>query len=164
MQITNIVSSSSQGRAYISANTIAKTQLSVFGVGRKLCTAAGALEKLTSYTFMTCLKQSVLTFQELPQLLGKAKHAVWAQQGSTLCWSLIKPPTEKTTIGEALLWAQDFQTDGEHPGKTAVSTPSIFALVPINYTPHFLWIMYIGSLVRNNVHKFVDYNAEIIRV
>lgn len=91
------------GKEYISANTIAKTQLSVFRVGRKLGAAAGALEELTSYVFMTCLKQSVSTFQELPQLLGKAKHVVWSQQASTLCWSLIKPPTEKATIGEALL-------------------------------------------------------------
>lgn len=152
------------GKEYITADTIAETQLSVFGVGRKLCAAAGALEKLTSYVFMTCLKQSVSTSQELPQLLGKAKNAVWAQQASTLRWSLIKPPTEKTTIGEALLWAQGFQTSGEHPGKTAVSTPNIFALVPMNYTPYFLWIMHIESSVRNNVHKFVDYNVEIVSV
>lgn len=64
------------GKEYVTANTIAEKQLSVFGVGRKLCAAAGALEKLTSYVFMTCLKQSVSTFQELPQLLGKAKRAV----------------------------------------------------------------------------------------
>lgn len=91
------------GKEYVTANTIAEKQLSV--VGRKLCAAAGALEKLTSYVFMTCLKQSVSTFQELPQLLGKAKRAVWAQQASTPRWSLIKPPTEKTTTGEALVWA-----------------------------------------------------------
>lgn len=95
---------SSPGREYITTDTIAETPLSVFRVGRKLWAAAGALEKLTSYVFMTCLKQFVWTFQELPQLLGKASHAVWAQQASTLRWSLIKPPTEKTTIGEALLW------------------------------------------------------------
>lgn len=93
------------GKEYISASTIAKIQLSVFRVGRKLGAAAGSLEELTSYVFMTCLKQSVSTFQELPQLLGKAKHVVWSQQASALCWSLIKPPTEKATIGEAFLWA-----------------------------------------------------------
>lgn len=149
-------------KEYISASTIAKTQLSVFRVGRKLRAAAGALEKLTSYVFMTCLKQSVSTFQELPQLLGKAKHVVWSQQPSALCWSLIKPPTEKATIGETLLWASDLQTSGEHPGKTAVSTPNIFALVPMNYTPYFLWIMHIESSVRNNLHKFSHYNAELV--
>lgn len=36
------------GKEYITINTITETQLSVFGVGRKLWAAAGALEKLTS--------------------------------------------------------------------------------------------------------------------
>lgn len=150
------------GKEYISASTIAKAQLFVFRVGRKLGAAAGALEELTSYVFMTCFKQSVSTFQELQQLLGKAKHVVWSRQASALSWSLIKPPTEKATIGEAPLSASDLQTSGEHPGKTAVSTPNIFALVPTNYMPYFLWIMHFESSVRNNLHEFSDYNAELV--